>query len=247
MEDSSLNPLISIVKKDESEDFIHEDMHLKQDFIAKVYSVLIVQLIIISLMVFLSLYSLFYQTLTTSALLTYISSLMTILFLFIPLSYKEYLQKIPYNFLILISFTMTLGYVISSFTSTCEPNTIFFSLLLAFITVITLMIYAWYTESDISLYGGILSVLLISLVCVTVVRYFYPDVTFMEYCINIGALLVFSGYVIYDTQNILERKENEFTNEDYILVAMFLFSDIIEVIMALLAYLSIRKKRNSKK
>ena len=94
MEDSSLNPLISIVKKDESEDFIHEDMHLKQDFIAKVYSVLIVQLIIISLMVFLSLYSLFYQTLTTSALLTYISSLMTILFLFIPLSYKEYLQKL---------------------------------------------------------------------------------------------------------------------------------------------------------
>ena len=69
----------------------------------------------------------------------------------------------------------------------------------------------------------------------------------MEYCINIGALLAFAGYVIYDTQNILERKENEFTNEDYILVAMFLFSDIIEVIMALLAYLSIRKKRSTKK
>ena len=247
MEDSSLNPLIVLVKKDESEDFINYDMHLKQDFIAKVYSVLIFQLVIISLMILLSVYSLFYQTLTENAFLTYISSLLTILFLFIPISYKEYLQKIPYNFLILISFTMTLGYVISSFTSTCESNTIYFTLLLSFITIITLMGYAWYTDSDISLYGGILSVFVVSLVCATIVRYFYPEVTFMEYCINISALLVFSGYVIYDTQNILERKENEFTNDDYILVAMFLFSDIIELIMGLLAYLSIKKRRNSKK
>lgn len=102
--------------------------------------------------------------------------------------------------------------------------------------VISLTIYAFFTETDFTWLGGILFVLSAVLIVCGLFLIFFPS---KALSIVIGALgvTVCGLYLIYDTQLILGNKEQKFEIDDYVLAAMSLYVDIVQMFLYMLRLL----------
>ena len=106
-------------------------------------------------------------------------------------------------------------------------------MILTFVAVVTLILYAKYTTKDFTIYGGSLFVFLSCLIFGCLLGIFI-DVTIFNFIISICSLVCFGAYIIYDTQLILGKFGKEFGIDDYILAAMNLYLDIINLFLEIL-------------
>lgn len=93
--------------------------------------------------------------------------------------------------------------------------------------------------------GGMLgSALMIMLVLSLVNMFFFRSVAYFYAELYIG-LLVFSGYVAFDTQMIIARAEDG--DRDYIMHAQTLFVDFVQIFVRLLAILNDKEQRKKRR
>jgi FtsH-binding integral membrane protein len=129
-------------------------------------------------------------------------------------------KKIPINYIILTIFTICNGYLISSLTIISNPLNVTVAFILTFVTVITLTIYAWKSETDFTIYGGVLCSFLAMLVIGSLIMIFFT-VSLIVLIIYICLSLCLAFYLVYDVQLLIGNKRNKFDEEDYILATIF--------------------------
>lgn len=81
--------------------------------------------------------------------------------------------------------------------------------------------YAWISRKDFSFLGGFLTVGIIGLVLASIVYMFIPGATGLGFAIACVGVLIMSGFVLYDTSNILHR----YHTDEYVAGALDLFLD----------------------
>lgn len=87
------------------------------------------------------------------------------------------------------------------------------------------------TKWDFTAYGGILFVFLVILVVFTLIAIIIPNDTTLLVNAAIGALL-FSGYLVYDTQLMLGGKHKyAISPEEYVFAALNLYLDVINLFL----------------
>ena len=225
-----------LLSKDINEELENQRIEhsIRQAFITKVYLILLFQLTITSCFIILSLYSpLYIQIVQNSVFLYYLFSFIAITLVIIPICYPNLYRSVPINYILLIAFTICFSYDISYETSFYSPNSVLFAVCLTFVCVITLTLYAKYTTKDFTIYGGVLYVFLTCLIFGSFFLMFF-DVKMFNFVITMCSLVCFSGYIIYDTQLILGNRSREFSIDDYILAAMNLYLDIINLFLDIL-------------
>lgn len=102
--------------------------------------------------------------------------------------------------------------------------------------VIALTLYACTTDSDFTECGAFLFMLSIGFLVAGIMSIFWKNrilQIIISYC---GALLC-GIYIIYDTQLIMGKHANFLTVDDYILAAMMLYIDIIQLFIYILRIL----------
>lgn len=102
--------------------------------------------------------------------------------------------------------------------------------------VVALTLYACYTESDFTTSYGIMIVLLVCLVTLGITSMFV-DSPFIENLYCMVGVMLFGFYLIVDTQMIMGGKNVELSIDEYILAAMMLYIDIIQIFLYLLRFL----------
>lgn len=142
-------------------------------------------------------------------------------------------RTVPVNFILLTIFTLAEGYLVSATTIQYDPQTVLNAALLTMSIVVALTVYAFKTETDFTLYGGILYVVLSSVVMASLLSFFFPSSLFRT-IISVVSVILFSFYLIYDTQLILGKGELRLTVDDYIFAAMNLYLDIINLFLSIL-------------
>ena len=147
--------------------------------------------------------------------------------------YPDTVKKVPNNYIILIIFTVGFSYITSRVTSFYTEKSVIYSLFLTFVVVISLIFYAKFAKTDFTIYGGVLNSFLWSIFFGGIALIFY-DITVLDFSIRISSILCFSGYILYDTQLLLGKKSNEYSIDDYILVALNLYVDIINLFLNIL-------------
>jgi len=213
---------------------------IRQAFITKVYTIILFQLSITSCFIILSLYSpLYIQIVQNSTLLYYLFFFIALTCVLIPICKPKLYTTVPSNYILLIIFTMSFSYNISYITSFYSPNSVLFAVCLTFVCVITLTLYAKYTSKDFTIYGGVLYVFLTCIIFGSLFLIFF-DVKVFNFVITVCILVCFSGYIIYDTQLILGNRSREFSIDDYILAAINLYLDIINLFLEILRLTSNR-------
>jgi FtsH-binding integral membrane protein len=99
-----------------------------------------------------------------------------------------------------------------------------------------LTFYAFTTKSDFTLCGGVLMVFMFVFIIVGLFAIFLGKVVSMIYC---GVGVMFYGFfLVYDTQMIIGQGAQRYQEDDYILAALNLYLDVLQIFMFLLQLLS---------
>lgn len=208
---------------------------IRSAFISKVYSILTMQLIATSVLI-----GVFVLDAKTKWYFRYHDEwmyvgLFVVLISFIILACIESARRsTPINY-ILLSF-LTSGYAFTAAVVSCsyDTRTVLFAFLATGVSCFLIAFLAKTTSLDLTTCGTTLCLLsLLHLVIGIILALIFPDDISSLLLAVTGALLV-SLYLMFDLQLIMGGRENELSPEEYILGAVLLYTDIIQLFLFML-------------
>lgn len=144
----------------------------------------------------------------------------------------------PANILLVLLFTFTMGVMISPvmfFYTQTQPQLLPQAGLLTLSTFGVLTAYAWLSKRDFSAFGSFFVVGLWVLIATSLMNLFFQNETAALW-ISAATLLVFSGLLIFDTW----RLKNVYGPDQYVLAAVQIYLDLLNMFMAILHLLGRR-------
>lgn len=161
-------------------------------------------------------------------------------FLVCPCGCEENMRRFPRNYLLLGGFTLTEGFLVGVCCAFYSASSVFLSVVCTAVLVVGLSIYAMTTKRDFTdmgpyLFAGMLCLLFFGFFCMLVQSPFMQKV----YCCL--GMLLFSFYLIYDTQLIVGQGSVALTIDDYVFGALQLYMDIIQLFMFMLQLIGNRE------
>jgi FtsH-binding integral membrane protein len=221
--------------------------NIRASFIRKVYGVLSFQLVITSLFISLSLFpsvklfilkniNIFY----IFHIISIIASLITILLL---VCSKNLAKTVPTNYILLTIFTVSESFTILMFCIQYQPESIVIAVFLTTGLVVGLSFYACYTNTNFTYLGGVLFAGLCILNIAGLLIFLFGKNYVNDIIYSSISLLIFSLYLIYDTQLIYGKFGVEYKIDDYIIAAINIYLDIINLFIQILKIIG---KKNNK-
>jgi len=216
--------------------FEFSDKTIRLGFIRKVYSILMVQLLVtvgfISLFVYNESAALYARQNPGLFVAALVLTLITIIAMACCESVR---RKTPTNFIFLGLFTICEGFLLGVASSTYQADEVLLAAGITTFICLGLTLFSFQTKYDFTTSGGILFCLLMVLVLFSFLLLFMGTskiVTIVYSCL--GALL-FSAYLVYDTQLMIGGKHQySISPEEYIFAALNLYLDVINIFLYVL-------------
>ena len=207
-------------------------------FIRKVYSILTVQLALTMALSAISFFSPSYRLwIQTNAWLTWVSLFGAIAFML--LTYWKR-KSYPMNLVFLTGFTALEAYSISVITSFYESRIVLSALVFTAGIFVALTLFACQSKYDFTSWVPYLTGTLWLLIMFGFMSAFFPHSSTVELGYGVIASLVFSGYILVDTQLIMRH----YHVEEEIAAAISLYLDIINLFLAILRILNSQNNNN---
>ncbi|XP_073022905.1 protein LIFEGUARD 2-like [Primulina eburnea] len=212
-----------------------ESPELRWSFIRKIYTIVSIQLLltigVAAVVVTVHPISRFFAT-TGAGLALYIVLIITPFIVLCPLYY--YYQRHPLNYFLLGVFTVALAFAVGLTCAYTSGKVIMESVILTTVVVISLTLYTFWAAKrgqDFNFLGPFLFGAVVVLMLFALIQILFPlgRVSVMIYgCL---ASIIFCGYIIYDTDNLIKR----YTYDEYIWAAVALYLDVINLFLSLLS------------
>lgn len=213
------------------------ELNMRLGFIRKVYGILSIQLLITT---FLCIFSMTnhsfakFQIINTWAI--WVSGIGSIVIMIAMSCFRQLARKVPTNYILLFIFTAFESYLVSAICAKTNPKLVLMAAAMTCGITIALTFYACTTKSDFTVCGSLLFVLGMILLLFSIFAIFTHNKIF-HIIISCFGVLLFSFYLIYDTQLLLGSKENSIEMDDYIFAALMLYVDIINLFIYILKLL----------
>jgi FtsH-binding integral membrane protein len=120
--------------------------------------------------------------------------------------------------------------------SVTNPKVVFMAVAMTCFMTLALTVYACTTKTDFTVCNSLLFIASCVLLLFGICQIFIRSHTFQMIICCFGVFL-YSIYLVYDTQLIIGTKENKLDYDDYILGALMLYLDIINLFIYLLQIL----------
>ena len=237
MESNDYNEPFLNYKDEEKNDDLDRQIakSIRRGFISKVYGIIIYQIILTSLVVYLAFASeSFKKLLLTSVSLYYLSFMVSLVCILLPICSPRIYQSVPINYIILTIFTLSYSWMIALVTCQYTFSSVMVALFLTFITVVTLTIYAWKTKEDFTVCGGTLFVCFTLLIFSGLIFILF-NIPVLNLIYTFCSLVLFSTYLIFDTQLLCGEGRVKYGEEDYILAAINIYLDAIILFLKILS------------
>ena len=226
-------------------DNVDYDRIVRKGFITKTYGILLSQLAISTLFISLTFIDSIKQLLifnmeTNPLLLVFliVFVIVTIVVFIVFGCCRDTARKVPINYILLFSYTLCMSFYLSLLCSFYETDVVVTALILTCGATIGLTIYAATTKTDFTYCGAFLFAFVLILI-ISIPLFFWTGF-YVFYC-ALG-ILIYSLYIIYDTQLILGEFGNKYDVDDYCFAALNLYIDIIYLFIRILAILGASKK-----
>ncbi|KAL4788713.1 inhibitor of apoptosis-promoting Bax1-domain-containing protein [Aspergillus varians] len=205
---------------------------IRMQFIRKVYAILTVQLLLTTVMSTISFFSPAYRTWIQSNFWLMMVSVFGALGFLLVTYWKR--KSYPANLLFLAGFTILEAYAVSVATSFYESRIVVQALILTLGLFVALTLFACQTKYDFTnwmpyLFGALWFLILFGFVSV-----FVPYNSTMDLIYGGLAALIFSGYILVDTQLILRH----YHVEEEIAASIALYLDVLNLFLAILRILN---------
>jgi FtsH-binding integral membrane protein len=222
---------------------------VRNGFIRKVYSLLTVQLIATTMIV----YAISTQSFEWRRQWNFVAlaaNVMTIAVLFgVTCCCREVARRFPLNYVFLFAVTLGIGISTGFAAATYTKDSVVMAFLTTAAVVFVLTAYACLTKTDFTGMGPYLIAAVMTLMAFGFVMMLFSmftgdpvDPTLHKLYACAGAL-IFSLYIVYDTQLIVggTHKKCEFSVDDYVFAALSLYLDIINLFLFLLEIMGDRQ------
>ena len=214
---------------------------LRNGFIRKVYGTIFFQLLITTAVV--------YYVMITESIMNYMFQNTNLIFLPLILSIGIMLilvctqasQQVPLNYILLIAFTLLEAFMVSFTTIYFDPISVLACAGMTMIIVFGLSMYACFTKRDMTMMGGFLLSFSLILIFLGIIGIFFRSYFYQMLLDSLGVLLM-SLYLIYDTQLVVGQKKEFIKLDLYILGAMMIYLDIINIFLKILRLFGTKKK-----
>jgi len=158
---------------------------------------------------------------------------------------KDAARTYPTNYIFLFSLTVCISVGVGFVTATYKTQSVLLALSSTAAVFLGLTAYAAKTKSDFTGMGAYLAAALSALIGFSFMMMIFgffggvPD--FMQTLYALAGTLLFSGYIVYDTQLILGGKHLELGVDDYVFAALNLYLDLINLFLYLLELMGNRE------
>lgn len=219
----------------ENKAFDFSEDSIRRGFIRKVYLILTVQLSITLAFIALFLYHKPTQRFVANHPELFIIAIVVFIVVMIALACcGDLRRKTPVNYILLILFTLAESFFVGTISSQYKTDVVLMAIGITAAVSFGLTLFALQTKWDFTMMGGILFVAVIILFVFGIVAIFVHSKIVNLIYASLGAL-IFSIYLIYDTQLMLGGKHKySISPEEYIFAALNLYLDIIQIFMYIL-------------
>uniref|UniRef100_A0A452IQ13 Transmembrane BAX inhibitor motif containing 4 n=1 Tax=Gopherus agassizii TaxID=38772 RepID=A0A452IQ13_9SAUR len=211
-------------------------VHIRMAFLRKVYSILSIQVFLTTVTSAIFLYSTPVQTFVHESpallLVSVLGSLVMILALTL------YRHQHPVNLYLLFGFTLLEALTVAITVTFYDVSVVLQAFILTTAVFLGLTVYTLQSKRDFSKFGAGLFACLWIFILSSLLRLFFYSETIELLFAAAGALL-FCGFIIYDTHLLMHR----LSPEEYILAAINLYLDIINLFLHLLRLLEAFNKK----
>ncbi|XP_008775649.1 protein LIFEGUARD 2-like [Phoenix dactylifera] len=211
-----------------------ESPELRWAFIRKIYAILTVQMLltvaVAAVVVSVRPISHFFVS-SGAGLGLYIFLIILPFIVLCPLYY--YYQTHPVNYLLLGVFTVSLSFVVGLTCAFTSGKVILESVILTAVVVVSLTLYTFWAARrghDFSFLGPFLFAAVMILIVFALIQILFPLGRISVMIYGGLAAIIFCGYIIYDTDNLIKR----YSYDQYIWAAVALYIDIINLFLSLL-------------
>ncbi|XP_033207346.1 protein lifeguard 1 isoform X3 [Belonocnema kinseyi] len=221
--------------QDEIKGFDFTDLSIRRAFIRKVYSILMLQLLVSVAVIALFLFHEGTQKwVARNPAMVWVALGVTFVLLICMACCGSVRRKAPMNMIFLGIFTCAEAFLLGAISSRYKSEEVLFAVGLTAAVCFGLTIFAFQTKWDFTALNGILFVALILFMLFGIIAMFFPGKTMSLVYGSIGALL-FSVYLVYDTQLMMGGKHKySISPEEYIFAALNLYLDIVNIFLYIL-------------
>merc|ERR1712070_132853 len=148
----------------------------------------------------------------------------------------ELARKVPYNYMFLLLVTVCEAVIVGFVSAMYTTESVVMALVMTSGIFIGLTIYAFTTKTDFTGMGGYLMAALLGLCFTSLLCMFFPASPMMQTILGGAGAILFSFYIVYDTQLICggKHKKHQFGVDDYVFAALNIYLDIINLFLYLL-------------
>lgn len=144
-------------------------------------------------------------------------------------------RKTPLNFIFLAIFTAAEGLMLGSMVSKFDADAIMIAVGVCAAVSLALTLFAFQSKWDFTACGGMMCALMVILIVCGIVMIFVPYNKYAMIAYGAVGALIFSLFIIYDTQLMLGGKHKySLDPEEYIFAALNLYLDIINLFLYIL-------------
>ncbi|XP_032973192.1 protein lifeguard 4 [Rhinolophus ferrumequinum] len=211
-------------------------LHIRMAFLRKVYSILSLQVLLTTMT---TAFVLYFESIRTfihgSPALILVFAMGSLGFL---LALTLNRHKHPLNLYLLFGFTLSEALSVAFVVTFYDVYIILQAFVLTTAVFLGLTLYTLQSKRDFSKFGaGLFAVLWILCLSGILKLFFYSET--MELVVAAVGALLFCGFIIYDTHSLMHR----LSPEEYVLAAINLYLDIINLFLHLLRFLEAASKK----
>uniref|UniRef100_A0AAQ4QZV0 Protein lifeguard 2 n=1 Tax=Gasterosteus aculeatus aculeatus TaxID=481459 RepID=A0AAQ4QZV0_GASAC len=214
--------------------FVFDDKNIRRTFIRKVYSILMVQLLVTVAIV--ALFT--FWTLLIFIIIFSFSASLVFFATYIALSCcGELRRQFPWNIILLVLFTLSMASMMGFVSSFYNTKSVVLCLGITAVVCLSVTIFSFQSKIDVTSCQGVLfSLCVVMLLCsITfsiVVPFGYVPWLHATYAV-LGAIM-FTLFLAFDTQLLLGNKRYSLSPEEYVFATLSLYLDIIYLFSFLL-------------
>jgi len=147
----------------------------------------------------------------------------------------EVRRKTPHNFIFLGIFTACEGILLGCMASRYDTESVIIAVGITCGVTLALTLFAFQTKIDFTACGGVFLALLVILFIAGIAMIFIPKTKWTMIGMGAAGALVFSLYLVYDTQLMLGGKHKyALSPEEYIFAALNIYLDVVQLFMYIL-------------
>ncbi|CAI9118385.1 OLC1v1019950C1 [Oldenlandia corymbosa var. corymbosa] len=214
-----------------------ENPQMRWAFIRKVYLLLCIQLLIsfgVGCVMFFNTTIKYFMVTTRIGIAILIAS--AVFTIILCLTMGCFMKKHPWNYVLAVLFTLCMSILIGVACAFKRGEIVLQAAGLTVLITVGLTLFTFWAAKrgyDFSFLGPFLLCAMLILIAFSFIRMLFPTGRLGSLIAGCAAALVFSAFIIYDTDEVIKR----FDYDEYLLAATSLYTDIINIFLAFLSIL----------